>query len=52
MAKRIERVLTNNPGIGVARHVNARCEEAERFAEKEGREEMISSFLAPSNGSL
>ncbi|MGH9636339.1 MAG: urocanate hydratase [Candidatus Angelobacter sp.] len=36
MAKRIERVLTNDPGIGVARHVDAGYEEAERFAEKTG----------------
>jgi urocanate hydratase len=36
MAKRIERVLTNDPGIGVARHVDAGYEEAEEFAEKKG----------------
>jgi urocanate hydratase len=36
MAKRIERVLTNDPGIGVARHVDAGYVEAERFAEKTG----------------
>jgi urocanate hydratase len=36
MAKRIERVLTNDPGIGVARHVDAGYEEAEAFAEKTG----------------
>jgi urocanate hydratase len=36
MAKRIERVLTNDPGIGVARHVDAGYEEAEQFAEKTG----------------
>ena len=36
MAKRIERVLTNDPGIGVARHVDAGYEEAERFAEQKG----------------
>jgi urocanate hydratase len=36
MAKRIERVLTNDPGIGVARHVDAGYEEAQRFAEKTG----------------
>jgi urocanate hydratase len=36
MAKRIERVLTNDPGIGVARHVDAGYEEAARFAEKTG----------------
>jgi urocanate hydratase len=36
MAKRIERVLTNDPGIGVARHVDAGYEEAADFALKEG----------------
>jgi len=36
MAKRIERVLTNDPGIGVARHVDAGYDEAARFAEKKG----------------
>src|SRR5579871_77139 len=36
MAKRIERVLTNDPGIGVARHVDAGYEEAKTFAEKNG----------------
>lgn len=36
MAKRIERVLTNDPGIGVARHVDAGYEEARNFAEKSG----------------
>jgi urocanate hydratase len=36
MAKRIERVLTNDPGIGVARHVDAGYEEATAFAEKKG----------------
>jgi urocanate hydratase len=36
MAKRIERVLTNDPGIGVARHVDAGYEEAARFAKKTG----------------
>ena len=36
MAKRIERVLTNDPGIGVARHVDAGYEEAAWFAEKTG----------------
>jgi len=34
MARRIERVLTNDPGIGVARHVDAGYEEAENFAER------------------
>jgi len=32
MAERIERVLTNDPGIGVARHVDAGYEEAKKFA--------------------
>jgi urocanate hydratase len=36
MAKRIERVLTNDPGIGVMRHVDAGYDEAKRFAEKTG----------------
>ncbi|MEZ4414433.1 MAG: urocanate hydratase [Gemmatimonadota bacterium] len=33
MARRIERVLTNDPGIGVARHVDAGYDEALRTAE-------------------
>jgi urocanate hydratase len=32
MAARIERVLTNDPGIGVARHVDAGYPEAIHFA--------------------
>ena len=36
MAKRIERVLTNDPGIGIARHADAGYEEAIEFAEKKG----------------
>ncbi len=36
MAKRIERVLTNDPGIGVARHVDAGYEEAASFADEKG----------------
>ncbi|HKW66382.1 MAG TPA: urocanate hydratase [Terriglobales bacterium] len=38
MAKRIERVLTNDPGIGVARHVDAGYDEASRFAKEKGIE--------------
>src|SRR5205085_7363791 len=34
MAKRIERVLTNDPGIGVARHADAGYEEARGFADE------------------
>jgi urocanate hydratase len=36
MAQRIERVLTNDPGIGVARHVDAGYEEAKSFAKNNG----------------
>jgi urocanate hydratase len=36
MAKRIERVLTNDPGIGVVRHVDAGYEEAVDFAGQKG----------------
>jgi len=34
MAKRIERVLTNDPGIGVVRHADAGYQQAIEFAEK------------------
>ena len=36
MARRIERVLTNDPGIGVARHVDAGYDEAKEFAQRKG----------------
>lgn len=36
MAKRLDRVLTNDPGIGVARHVDAGYKEAVDFAAKAG----------------
>jgi len=36
MAKRIERVPTNDPGIGVARHVDAGYDEAKAFAKAKG----------------
>jgi urocanate hydratase len=36
MASRIERVLTNDPGIGVARHADAGYTEAIEFAKKTG----------------
>src|ERR1700719_2744742 len=36
MAQRIERVLTNDPGIGVARHIDAGYPEAIEFARKSG----------------
>jgi urocanate hydratase len=36
MAERISRVLTNDPGIGVARHVDAGYPEAKAFAKKSG----------------
>jgi urocanate hydratase len=36
MAERIERVLTNDPGIGVARHADAGYVEAKTFAQEKG----------------
>jgi urocanate hydratase len=36
MGERIQRVLTNDPGIGVARHVDAGYNEATAFAKKSG----------------
>ncbi len=36
MAERINRVLTNDPGIGVARHVDSGYEEAQKFAREKG----------------
>ena len=36
MAKRIERVLTTDPGMGVIRHVDAGYDEAKEFAAKAG----------------
>jgi urocanate hydratase len=36
MAARMERVLTNDPGMGVARHVDAGYAEATEFAKKSG----------------
>jgi urocanate hydratase len=36
MATRIERVLTNDPGMGVVRHVDAGYAEATDFARKSG----------------
>ncbi len=36
MAKRIERVLTTDPGMGIVRHVDAGYEEASEFANSKG----------------
>ncbi len=36
MAARIERVLTNDPGIGIARHADAGYEQAIEFAKRGG----------------
>jgi urocanate hydratase len=36
MAKRIERVLTTDPGMGIIRHADAGYDEAEEFARKKG----------------
>ena len=38
MAKRIERVLTTDPGMGIIRHADAGYEEAKEFAQEESRE--------------
>jgi urocanate hydratase len=35
MAKRIERVLTTDPGMGVIRHVDSGYEQAMEFADKQ-----------------
>jgi urocanate hydratase len=35
-AGRLQRVLTNDPGIGVARHADAGYQEARQFAQKAG----------------
>jgi urocanate hydratase len=34
MAKRIERVLTTDPGMGIIRHADAGYDEAKEFASK------------------
>jgi urocanate hydratase len=36
MAKRIERVLTTDPGMGIIRHADAGYDEATQFAKKAG----------------
>jgi urocanate hydratase len=36
MAKRIERVLTTDPGMGVIRHVDAGYQQATEFAKTSG----------------
>ena len=36
MAKRIERVLTTDPGMGIIRHADAGYDEAKKFAEEHG----------------
>jgi len=36
MAERLNRVLTNDPGIGIARHADAGYEEAQQFARERG----------------
>jgi urocanate hydratase len=36
MAKRIERVLTTDPGMGIIRHADAGYDEAKEFAERKG----------------
>jgi urocanate hydratase len=36
MTERLNRVLTNDPGIGIARHVDAGYDEAKDFARQKG----------------
>jgi urocanate hydratase len=36
MDERLNRVLTNDPGIGIARHADAGYDEAKMFARKKG----------------
>ena len=36
MNERLNRVLTNDPGIGVARHADAGYDEAKTFAKEKG----------------
>jgi urocanate hydratase len=36
MAKRIERVLTTDPGMGIIRHVDAGYDDAKKFAKDRG----------------
>jgi urocanate hydratase len=36
MAKRIERVLTTDPGMGIVRHVDAGYDQAKKFATAKG----------------
>jgi urocanate hydratase len=43
MRERLERVLTNDPGLGVARHADAGYEGAVRFAKEKG----IKTCLVP-----
>jgi len=43
MARRIERVLTTDPGMGVIRHVDAGYNEAKEFAKKTGVKVPMSS---------
>lgn len=43
MGRRIERVLTNDPGLGVVRHADAGYEEAIEFARSRGIDIPMSS---------
>jgi urocanate hydratase len=36
MSERLNRVLTNDPGIGIARHADAGYGEAQDFAQRKG----------------
>ena len=43
-AQRLERVLTNDPGLGIARHADAGYDEAQDFAQKAGLRIPLSFF--------
>jgi urocanate hydratase len=43
MAKRIERVLTTDPGMGVIRHADAGYDDAKEFAKKSGVKVLMGS---------
>ena len=43
-AQRLERVLTNDPGLGIARHADAGYDEARDFSQKAGLRIPLSSF--------
>ena len=47
MAKRIERVLTTDPGMGIIRHADAGYDEAKEFAKTDRREDSDGLTISP-----